>query len=99
MKPENEQKLEVKLRRHRLIKGIHYEDIHMVGSADGKIKCDYEIFIDDNPEMVKQMKDYPRKKLLLFDQPWNRHINTRKYKNVARVMNWREVWEKIRRFL
>lgn len=64
--------------------GIEYDEFH---STD-KNKCsfeEYDVFIDDNPEMVGDCRQ-----LLLRHQPWNAHIDTSKYKSVHRIYSLAE---------
>jgi len=72
-------------------KGIHYRDlIHVKPKPyDAKIALDYDILIDDNPNLVKAITTLPNKKLLLFDQPWNQHLGEKT--NIIRVHNWKQI--------
>ena len=57
-------------------------------SGRSKAALDYDLFIDDNPHLAKDIEAYPQKKLLLFDQPWNQHIDTGGESNVVRLPSW-----------
>lgn len=76
-------------------KDIHYKNLINVSPKpyDIKLQYDYDIYIDDNPNLVKSIKFLGQKILLLFDQPWNRitHSNT----NIFRVNSWREIFKKL----
>ena len=77
-------------------KDNHYKNLIMVNPKpyDIKLQYDYDIYIDDNPNLVKGIKFLEQKILLLFDQPWNRktHSNT----NIFRVNSWIEIFQKLR---
>ena len=70
----------------------------MVGNKKNDIKLDhdYEVFVDDNPYLIKAIKKKSYKHLLLFDQPWNRERI--EAKNIIRVHSWKEVLEEIALF-
>lgn len=72
-------------------KGVHYENlIHVEPKPyDVKIKLDYNILIDDNPNLVDSIEGYSNKRILLYDQPWNQRITEKK--NVSRVYNWKQI--------
>jgi hypothetical protein len=48
---------------------------------------EYDVFIDDNPEMVGECR------LLLRDQPWNQHIDTSEYKTCDRIYSLAEAMD------
>lgn len=70
------------------IKGglTYHKLIHIKDPKKHKTDLDYDIFIDDNPNMVNNIKD--DQVLLLFTQIWNKYIKTTKYSNVMRVNGW-----------
>jgi len=72
-------------------KGVHYVNlIHVEPKPyDVKIQMDYDILIDDNPNLVKSIENFPNKRILLYDQPWNRQIGD--IKNITRVYNWKQI--------
>lgn len=76
------------------IKGIteefHYDKLVHLEKVSNKEELGYDIYIDDKPAMAEKIKE--DQFLLLFDQPWNRDIETEKLYNVTRVRTWREVF-------
>lgn len=70
------------LQRHM----ISFEDFTSTGKNKWEFE-EYDVFIDDNPEMVGECR------LLLRDQPWNRHIETAEYKTCDRIHSLAEVVE------
>ena len=85
-------KLEKNLHRLGIRKGLTYNQIIKAE----KIKADYNynVFVDDNPNMINDMKEYPNKFLLLYSTPWNKNYSYNS-RNVCRVSNWREIFDKI----
>lgn len=61
---------------------IPYDEIHSVEEA--KHDLDYDVFIDDNPEMCGQCQ------LLLRHHPHNAHLDTSSMKTVDRIHSLRE---------
>lgn len=74
-----------------ITKGVQYlKLIHANAKPyDAKIRLGYDIYIDDNPNLVESAGNFPEKRILLYDQPWNRHV--REIENVARVYNWKQI--------
>lgn len=72
-------------------KGVHYENlIHVEPKPyDVKIKLDYNILIDDNPNLVNSIEKFPDKKILLYDQPWNQNYEEKE--NITRVYDWNQI--------
>ena len=89
--PEYEVPIIEKLRFHNIKKGIHYVDLILLHHKpyDIKLSLDFDLYVDDNPNLVESIKDMPNKMLLLFDQPWNQDVTLPK--NVKRVFNWKDV--------
>jgi len=83
--------LEEKLRTLQIIKGTHYNEIIKVNPKEKEKKVNYEadIYIDDNPCMAKDMERFPKRVLLLYNQPWNK--NYEESGNVIRVFGWEEI--------
>ena len=57
-----------------------------------KADLPYDIFIDDSPMVVDPIVADPSKTLILYAQPWNRHIDTQA-PNVFRADGWLQVRE------
>lgn len=71
--------------------GTHYENIIHVEAKpyDSKLTLNYDVLIDDNPNLVKAIREYRNKELLLYDQPWNKNIVDNE--KVKRVYNWNQI--------
>ena len=80
-----------KLQHHEIYPEIHYLELILLYHKpyDLKLKQDFDVFIDDNPNLVEPIKKMKDRILLLFDQPWNRAVVANK--NVIRVKNWNEI--------
>ena len=93
--PEYEEPITKKLNFHNIRKGIHYEDLILLHHKpyDIKLGLDFDLYVDDNPNLVKPIKTMKNKMLLLYDQPWNRNLILAE--NVKRVFNWKDVEKEI----
>ena len=80
-------------------KGSHYGDIILSPTmpSDVKLTYNYDIFIDDNPNLATSIHEYENKILLLFDQPWNRSVQDSSI--VVRVKSWKAILEYINSIL
>jgi len=81
---------------HDIMAGIQYTELILLHHKpyDIKLKQNYDLYVDDNPNLVEPIKMMKNRTLLLFDQPWNQHSVCED--NVYRVYNWNEVDKKIR---
>jgi uncharacterized HAD superfamily protein len=94
--PEYRSSIVNKLKSHNIREGIQYVELILLHHKpyDIKMKQNYDIYVDDNPNLVEPIKKLENRTLLLFNQPWNQ--NSVCEKNVYRVFNWEEVYNKIR---
>ena len=85
--------IEKKLGKHAIYPDQIYDKIIIDDRLRKKARLDFDYFIDDNPHMVADICNYPKKTLLLFDQPWNRDIEVKYtlYGNVVRVKSWDDI--------
>lgn len=67
-------------------------ELHFVAS-ELKGTIDVQVYIDDSPKVIEALREKPC--VLLFDQPWNRDVETGG--SVHRVRGWREVRDFLRR--
>ncbi|MFX1480849.1 MAG: hypothetical protein ACFFCI_22415 [Promethearchaeota archaeon] len=86
-----ESKLLERLNTINILKDTHYNNLIHVEEkpSDAKLKLNYDILIDDNPNLATKINRFPNKTLLLYDQPWNRTIKMSK--QVIRVYNWTQI--------
>lgn len=66
-------------------------NINCIGrkTAAEKLELNYDIYIDDNPNLAEAAIDFPNKKILLANAPWNKHIKNSF--NVKRFESWKEI--------
>jgi len=86
---ETEQYVLKWLEMHR----IPYSEYVWIRSGKMKPKLDYDVFIDDSPLIADGCMLY-RKRLLLYDQPWNREVPESHY--VRRIKSLDEAYEILR---
>ena len=93
--PEYRSSIIDKLDSHDIVAGIQYTELILLHHRpyDIKLKQNYDLYVDDNPNLVEPIKKMEDRTLLLFDQPWNQ--NSVCEDNVHRVHNWKEVEKKI----
>ena len=93
--PEYKTPIIKKFRFHNIFKGIHYKDLILLHHKpyDIKLSLDFDVYVDDNPNLVDSIKNMVNKKLLLYDQPWNQNLIL--YKNTKRVFNWKDIEREI----
>ncbi len=80
-----------KLESLHIFEGTHYDELITVDPKDSKLNYEADVYIDDNPNMAKEMVEYPDRTLLLYDQPWNKKFDDIKTENVWRVHDWDEI--------
>lgn len=89
-------KLENKLISMGIKQKTHYNELIMIPYNPNTLKIEfpYNIFIDDNPNLVKAILNSKKdKKILLYDQPWNKNIKDNE--KVYRVMSWEDIYHTI----
>lgn len=88
--------LEEKLKSLNIIKGCQYNEIIKTDPKDSKLSYNFDVYIDDKPCLAKEILKFPKRYLLLYDQPWNRDVNIKNFNNVWRVCRWEEIMLAIR---
>jgi len=94
--PEYRSAVVNKLNSHNIRERVQYIELVLLHHKpyDIKMKQNYSIYVDDNPNLVEPIKKLEDRTLLLYDQPWNQHSICES--NVYRVYDWEEVYNKIR---
>jgi len=87
-----------KLNYHNVKKKIQYIALILLHHKpyDVKINQDFDVYVDDNPNLAESISKMKERYLLLYDQPWNQNFYCKD--NVIRVFNWKEVYETINEF-
>ena len=67
------------------------------GGGEDKARLTYDVFVDDNPNLVETVSRHPTKRMILFTRPWNRKVEVLRprYRNITRADNWLEVRRKL----
>jgi len=65
--------------------GIKFNEYVAVLDGRDKAKLDYDVFIDDSPHNVERMAS-KGSNVLLYDQPWNRDVNSRKIIRIKKLI-------------
>jgi 5'(3')-deoxyribonucleotidase len=94
--PDYRSSIVEKLDFHDIREGIQYIELILLHHKpyDVKLKQHYDVYVDDNPNLVESIKKLGNRTLLLFDQPWNQESVCEN--NVYRVYNWNGIYRKIR---
>ena len=71
---------------------ISYDNYVTVIDGPMKANLDYDVFIDDSPLNVSNFLKH-NKKVILYSQPWNKHISEER---IHRISNLSEAIEKIK---
>ncbi len=89
--PEYQNEIVKKLRDHNILHKVHYKEVILLHHypSDIKLRENYDIYIDDNPNLAESIKNLKGRTLLLYDQPWNQHFICEN--NVIRVYNWKDI--------
>jgi len=65
---------------------IPYDELHFVSGT--KVNgIPYELFLEDQDKFARELAE-DGTYVLLFDAPWNRHVE---HENISRVYNWEDV--------
>ncbi len=95
--PEYKSQVVKKLNYHNIQKNIQYVDIILLHHIpyDLKLQQNFDIYVDDNPNLAEPIRKLKERYLLLYDQPWNQNIICKD--NIIRVFNWKEVYKIIKK--
>jgi len=85
--------LKEKLESGNIREGFEYLELIKLEIKDKKLNYKFDIYIDDCPLMIEDIKQYPDRILLLYDQPWN--WDYEESDNVFRVKDWYDIIDKI----
>ena len=82
-----------KLKSFDIREGFEYLEVIKLEIEDSKLNYKFDIYIDDCPLMIEDIKEHLDRILLLYEQPWN--LDCEETENVFKVKDWKEVMEKI----
>jgi 5'(3')-deoxyribonucleotidase len=69
--------------------GINFNAFVRTNSGREKTKLDYDVFIDDSPEIMSLLSSTPNKYGIVYTQPWNRDAPS--MPKVFRVDRWNQI--------
>jgi len=58
--------------------GVSYHSFTWVPLKSSKTNFQYDFYIDDSPHLAEQLRKL-RRRILLYDQPWNRNLRESEY--------------------
>jgi uncharacterized HAD superfamily protein len=76
---------------------INFNSFVRTDSGSDKIRLNYDIFIDDSPEVMFQIGSNMGRHGILYTQPWNK--NTPNMSGITRVEHWNEIPSAIRKIM
>ena len=87
-----------KLNYHNVKKDVQYVKLILLHHKpyDLKLSQEFNVYVDDNPNLAESIKKRKKRYLLLYDQPWNQDVVC--IDNIIRVFNWKEVYDTINEF-
>jgi len=83
--------LEEKLKSLGIFKGTQYKELIKIDPKDTKLDYEFDVYIDDKPGLARKMHKFPKRYMLLYDQPWNQDFDDSKSENVWRIFRWDEI--------
>ena len=63
---------------------IRYDNL-VRAKGDKMFAGNYDVYVDDNPGIAEDVQKFPRRKVFLYDQPWNWNLDVPATKNVKRI--------------
>jgi len=74
--------------------GIRYNNL-VRAKGDKMFAGNYDVYVDDNPGIVEDVRNFPRRKVFLYDQPWNLDVPaTKNTKRIHRLEEAVPAWAK-----
>lgn len=80
------------LNQNGIKKGVHYNKLIIKSYEIPYIKAslNYDLYIDDSTPLIEHLiENYPEKKALVFNQPWNKDFH---HVNVVRIYEWWQIY-------
>jgi 5'(3')-deoxyribonucleotidase len=76
---------------------IRFNAFVRTSSGIEKVHLNYDIFIDDSPELMRALSSKPNGHAILYTQPWNKEV--REMPSILRANRWNEIPELVQRIL
>ena len=77
--------------------GIQFSSFVRTDSGNDKARLDYDVFIDDSPELMSHVSSGSSRHGILYTQPWNRKSPI--MPRIARVNSWNQVPAVVRKIV
>jgi 5'(3')-deoxyribonucleotidase len=77
--------------------GIRFNTFVRTSSGIEKVDLNYDVFIDDSPDLMEMLTSKPDGHAILYTQPWNKEM--REMPRILRANSWDEIPELIHRIL
>jgi hypothetical protein len=75
--------------------GIRFNSFVRTEKGNDKAKLNYDVFIDDSPELMSQLSSDSTGYGIMYTQPWNREYSIRPH--ITRVNSWNQIPEIIQK--
>ena len=69
--------------------GIRFNSFVRTEKGNDKAKLNYDVFIDDSPELMSQLSSDSTRYGIMYTQPWNREYPIRPH--ITRVNSWNQI--------
>jgi len=77
--------------------GIQFRSFVRTNSGNDKARLNYDVFIDDSPELMLQLSTRSNKHGILYAQPWN--VDLRRMPRISRADSWSQIPEIVRKIV
>ncbi len=77
--------------------GIQFSSFVRTNSSNDKVRLNYDVFIDDSPELMSQLSSRRNKHGILYTQPWNAELS--RMPRISRVNSWSQIPGIVRRMV
>jgi hypothetical protein len=76
---------------------IRFNEFIRTDSTMEKTGLDYDVYIDDSPELISALASKPKSHAILYTQPWNMEIG--EMPGILRANSWKQIPELVNRIL
>jgi 5'(3')-deoxyribonucleotidase len=76
--------------------GIRYRRFVRVAGWRDKIVLNYDVYIDDAPDLMPLVSQSPLSRAILYDRPWNRNVPS--MPRMVRAQGWKEIPSLLKQF-
>jgi uncharacterized HAD superfamily protein len=70
-------------------RAIRFNSFVRTEKGKDKAKLNYDVFVDDSPELMSQLSSGSRRHGILYTQPWNKEYPIRTH--ISRVNSWNQI--------